>query len=366
MDINIKFMKLAINLAKKGIGYVNPNPMVGAVIVKDEKIIGQGWHEKYGGDHAEINALKDAKLNNYSDCTLYITLEPCSHFGKTPPCSDAIIEAGFKKVFVAMLDPNPLVAGSGVEKLRNAGIDIEVGILAEEAKWLNRSFIKFITTGKSYNILKVAMSADGFVTTEKGESQWITSEESRTEGHRLRAYSDAILVGRNTAEQDDPRLNVRNVAGRDPFRVVLDTDLKLPLTLKLFRDNTRQKTILFCSQRVANIPKAETLRVVGVKVEPVELNENGSINIIKVLDILAQKYKMSVIMIEGGAIVNSYFINNNLADEIQLFIAPMIFGSGKKAFENVTSKYLKDVRRYKTKYVAQCGNDAHFIMVRND
>ena len=219
MILNEKFMKIAIELAKKGIGNVNPNPLVGAVIVKDGKIIGQGYHERYGEGHAEVNAFKSLD-DDPTGATMYVTLEPCFHYGKTPPCADRIIENKISKVIIGMVDPNPLVSGKGIEKLKNAGIEVEVGILEEECRKINEVFIKYITTKKPFVVMKTAMSLDGKIATKTGESKWITSEKSRLQVHILRNKFSGIMVGVNTIIKDNPELTCRVVEGNNPIRII--------------------------------------------------------------------------------------------------------------------------------------------------
>ena len=225
-------MQTAIALARKGIGKTSPNPAVGAVIVKNGRIIGKGYHKKAGRAHAEINALKQAGIKA-KGAEMYITLEPCNHFGRTPPCTDVIIKAGIKKVFIGMKDPNPLVAGKGVRRLRSAGMDVEVGILEDECRGINEAYIKYITTKTPFVTLKLASTLDGKIATAAGESKWITGEDARRFAHRMRREADAVMVGIGTVLKDNPELTTRLVKGKDPIRIVVDSQLRIPVNAKV-------------------------------------------------------------------------------------------------------------------------------------
>lgn len=354
-------MKYALKLALRGRGKVSPNPLVGAVILENGKVAGEGWHEEFGGPHAEVNAIRNAGKDDFSGCTIVLNLEPCAHEGKTPPCTDLIIENKFSRVVAGMQDPNTQVAGKGFEKLRDAGIDVEYGLLEEECKWLNRFFIKHITTGMPYIISKAAQSLDGVVALSNGESKWISSEESRRRVHVLRSHVDAVLVGRQTAETDNPRLTVRHVKGRNPRRIFLDTNLSLPLGLDAFRDSTRYKTIVCCSEAAATSRKAENLKIAGVSVIPMALDSNGRIGLSKALRRLSDDMNISSIMVEGGAGIFSSLAREDLIDELQLFIAPKIFGSGKSAYSQFTIDSIEEALDMKIKGLSVSGGDIHII-----
>lgn len=222
--LNQEYMRLAIEIAKKGAGKVNPNPMVGAVIVKDERVIGQGYHKYYGGNHAEVNAFENLS-DNPEGATIYVTLEPCSHYGKTPPCVDKIIANKISKVVVGTLDPNPLVEGRGIKALKEAGIEVITGVLEEECKKLNEVFMKYILCKRPFVVLKTAMTLDGKIATESGESKWITSDKSRQEVHKLRNKLSAIMVGVNTVIKDNPELTCRLEGGKNPVRIIVDSKI---------------------------------------------------------------------------------------------------------------------------------------------
>ena len=239
-------MRRAIELAKKGGGYVHPNPLVGCVVVKDDEIIAEGYHEKYGEFHAERNALTRCQSET-KGASLYVTLEPCCHYGKTPPCTEIIIEKGIKKVFVGILDPNPLVAGKGVKILQDAGIEVEVGLCADEIHELNKVFLKYITTKRPYVIMKTAMTLDGKIAAFTGDSRWVTNEESRKMVHQLRGEMAGVIVGIGTVLADDPMLNVRLDGNHhQPVRIVVDSNLRIPIDSQLVKTAKKYRTIVAC------------------------------------------------------------------------------------------------------------------------
>ena len=315
------YMRRALELAAKGAGMVAPNPMVGAVLVADGRIIGEGFHEKYGGPHAEVNAINNVGEDDIAHIkkgTLYVTLEPCSHFGKTPPCSDLIIEKEIPEVIIATTDPNPLVAGKGIEKLKKAGCKVELGVLQEEAREQNRRFFTFHIKKRPYIILKWAQNKDGFIGIE-GEKVQISNDLSKVINHKWRSEEAAIMIGTKTAAVDNPQLNVRHwhITRKDfPVRVVLDRELKLPLSLHLF-DET-QRTIVFHQQ---NIP-SERKDNVGI---------DFSQNIIS--QILQHLHRLDIqsVIVEGGAQLINSFIEQNLWDEARVFIGNGYIKKGIKA-----------------------------------
>jgi diaminohydroxyphosphoribosylaminopyrimidine deaminase/5-amino-6-(5-phosphoribosylamino)uracil reductase len=355
-------MKRTFELAKNGLGFVSPNPLVGAVICRNGEIISEGWHSEFGGSHAEVNAIANSGLIDFSDCELIVNLEPCSHYGKTPPCTDLIIEKQFKKVVIAMTDPNPLAAGKGIEILKNAGIEVETGILENDAKYLNRFFSKHITYGTPFILAKVAQSIDGCIATLSGESKWITSDESRAYSHKLRSEVDAVLIGKNTAQKDNPKLNVRLAEGRNPKKIVLDTNLTLPLELELFRGDERENTFLCCSAKAASTRKADALRLVGVKVISSETNDEKKLDIEKLLRLLYINHQIGSVMVEGGTIIQSSFAKNDIIDEIQFFISPILIGGGLKSFGNLKINKLADSKKYTVTLLESLGNDIHLIL----
>ena len=330
-------MRRALELASRGRGKVSPNPMVGAVITDENgTIIAEGYHQKFGGPHAEAEALRQATGRDLSRATLYVTLEPCSHMGKTPPCADLVAASGVGRVVTAMRDPNPLVNGRGNKRLREAGLEVVVGVLENEAKRLNEAWIHFIKTGKPFITIKVAQSLDGYIALPGGESQWITGEMARQYVHHLRAGSDAILVGTRTALHDNPSLTVRNDAIHyAPKRIVLDRSLELPPHLKLFTDEFREMTTVFIGEDMSDVPRAHELRDAGIGVESIPVEGNPeNLRLDHVIDRLGRMNLASVLVVGGAAVIDT-MIAENLADKLILFIAPKLLGHGIKSFQRM-------------------------------
>lgn len=325
MDIN--FMKRALELAVKGTGFVNPNPLVGAVIVKDNKIIGEGYHEVYGGPHAEINAFNNA-TEDVTGATMYVTLEPCSHFGKTPPCVQVIVNNRISKVVIAMEDPNPLVAGKGIKILLESGIEVVTGVLEKESKNLNEIFLKYITSNLPFCMLKTAMTLDGKIATWNGDSKWITNEESRTYVHTLRHRFSAIMVGIGTILQDDPLLNTRltDRICSDPIRIIVDTNAKIPLDANVLNMKSSAGTILATTE-LASKEKLASLANKGVDIIITPLN-NNHVDLNYLMKALGER-KIDSILLEGGSELNHSAINSGIVDKIAAFIAPKIIGGNK-------------------------------------
>jgi len=317
------FIKRAINLASKARGRTSPNPMVGAVIVKNGRIIGEGYHKKAGQPHAEVIAIENAG-KEARGATLYVNLEPCCHKEKrTPPCTTAIIRAGIKRVVVATIDPNPLVMGRGISELRSAGIEVDdTGIMEDEARRLNEMYIKFITEKKPFVILKIAQSIDGKIATSSGESRWITGEKARRLVHQLRNEVDAVMVGIGTVKKDDPSLDCRIKDGRNPYRIILDGNLGISLDSKVLRHGDG-KTIIVTTRwvdkdRIKEIEKLQN-RVIVVK------DNDGLIDMIALMEELAKMNIVSV-MIEGGSSVSASALSSGVIDKVVFFISPMIIG----------------------------------------
>jgi len=324
------WMRECFALASKGAGNVSPNPLVGAVIVLHGRAVGKGYHKKFGAPHAEVNAIRDARAHHadLSGATMYVNLEPCAHYGKTPPCADAIVREGITRVVVAMGDPNPLVSGKGIGVLRSAGVKVVSGILRTEAEKFNDKFVKYITTGFPFVALKVAHTSDGFIAKNDGTSKWISSKESRKIVHRLRSEYDAVVVGRGTAAIDNPRLTVRSVKGRNPFRVVIDGMLRTPVDAAMFNDKFRNRTIVFFGD--AGNEKMDELRSRGIQLAQMKHSE-GVIPLADILKVLAGK-GIASLLVEGGQSIYRQFLNERLADKIYLFISPKKFGEGLSAF----------------------------------
>ena len=325
LEIDEFYMDKALELAIKGMGKTNPNPIVGSIIVKENKIIGKGYHEHYGQAHAERNAIKNA-IDDVSGSTIYINLEPCAHYGKTPPCVDLIIEKKIKRVVIGMLDPNPLVAGKSIEKLRKNNIEVIVGIREEECRKINEIFIKYITSKLPYVIIKSGISLDGKIATYTGESKWITSKDSRIHGHELRNKMTGIMVGINTIVLDNPMLTYRGEKeGRNPIRIVLDSNLRIPIESNVIRYNNGN-TIVACIKN-SNNSKKIFLENIGIKI--IETNEDdGEVDLKELMKKLAEE-KIDSILLEGGGTLNYSALKKGIVDKVRFYIAPKIIGGEK-------------------------------------
>lgn len=318
-------MRRAIALAEKGRGFTSPNPVVGAVIVKNGAIIGKGYHRKFGQAHAEVNALDQAGVAARG-ATLYVTLEPCSFYGKTPPCVDRILASGVQRVVVGMVDPNPLVNGKGIAMLRAQGVEVTGNVLEAEAWELNPGYIKHITSGVPFITVKIAQTLDGQIATCSGHSRWITTEAARIEAHRIRAANDAILIGVGTVLTDDPQLTVRHVKGRTPRRLVLDSELKIPLDSKLLSDELTEQTIIVTTA-ASSTDKVKRVQDKGAEVLITEADRNGQVDIHKLMPKLGAKGITSV-LVEGGNRVFTSIFKSRIVDRLICFIAPKITGLG--------------------------------------
>lgn len=321
-----KYMRLAMQLAGNAIGRTSPNPLVGAVIVKDNRVVGCGWHRKAGTPHAEVHALNQAgELAQGAD--VYVTLEPCAHYGKTPPCAKALVEAKVKNVYGGLLDVNPKVAGKGFKILEDAGIHVEYGFLQDELRKQNEVFFKWIEHKKPFIVLKAAMTLDGKIATATGQSKWITNETSRAYGYKLRDIYDGIMVGINTVIEDNPMLTARVDGGKNPIRIVVDSSLKIDINANVVQDKLA-KTIIATTDK-ANKDKILKLQAQDVDVIVVDKDENDKVDIEKLLDILGQQNICSI-LVEGGATLSGSFVAKKLVDKVYFFIAPKIIG-GKEA-----------------------------------
>ena len=321
-----KYMRLAMQLAGNAIGRTSPNPLVGAVIVKDNRVVGCGWHRKAGTPHAEVHALNQAgELAQGAD--VYVTLEPCAHYGKTPPCAKAFVEAKVKNVYGGLLDVNPKVAGKGFKILEDAGIHVEYGFLQDELRKQNEVFFKWIEHKKPFVVLKAAMTLDGKIATATGQSKWITNETSRAYGYKLRDIYDGIMVGINTVIEDNPMLTARVDGGKNPIRIVVDSNLKIDINANVVQDKSA-KTIVATTDK-ADKDKILKLQAQNVDVIVVDKDENDKVDIEKLLNILGQQNICSI-LVEGGATLSGSFVAKKLVDKVYFFIAPKIIG-GKEA-----------------------------------
>jgi diaminohydroxyphosphoribosylaminopyrimidine deaminase/5-amino-6-(5-phosphoribosylamino)uracil reductase len=319
-----QFMRLALQEARKGVGRTSPNPCVGAVIVKNGVIIAKGYHKKAGTAHAEINAIRNS-AETLTGATLYVTLEPCNHTGRTPPCSKAIVECGLARVVVGMTDPNPQVDGGGIDFLRRQGLEVSCGVLEQECQALNYPFIKHITQGIPWTIMKAGVSLDGKLNYQHGHSGWITGEKSAREVHKLRNRVDAIMVGRKTVEIDNPALTTRISRGpsKDPIRIILDSELSTPLASKVYHLDSSAPTWVFCA---ADVPeyKKEGFRNLGIRLMLIDRTEHG-LDLRQLLQVLGKENICSV-LVEGGARLHGAFLREKLFDFAHLFYAPVFAG----------------------------------------
>ena len=332
-----KYMDLALELAEKGKGYVNPNPMVGAVVVKDGEIVGKGWHKFYGGPHAEVYALEEAGAKA-EGATIYVTLEPCSHFGKTPPCAEKIKKMKIKKCVIACLDPNPIVAGRGKKILEEAGIEVVVGVREKEAKELNKVFMKYITEKNPYLFLKCAITLDGKIATNERDSKWITNEKAREKVQFLRHEYMSIMVGINTLINDNPRLTARIENGINPFRIVVDPHLCTPLESNFVNMVDDNKSIIITSKENEKNDKIKELENKNVKIIYMEGFDFSVDKILKKIGEL----KIDSVLLEGGSYLISKAFKENRIDGGEIFIAPKILGGGLPFIDGFDFKEIKD------------------------
>jgi diaminohydroxyphosphoribosylaminopyrimidine deaminase/5-amino-6-(5-phosphoribosylamino)uracil reductase len=326
-DSDTAFMRLAIREAKKGIGRTSPNPIVGAVVVKEGRVVGKGYHHRAGTPHAEVHALKTAG-NLAAAGSLYVTLEPCNHIGRTPPCTRAILASGISRVVIGMADPNPAVAGNGATYLRQHGLAVVMGVLEDRCRQMNRPFIKHSTTGMPWVILKAALSIDGKLATSTGHSGWISGEKARAEVHRLRDRVDAIMIGSGTAASDDPSLTARLVGrkGSDPLRVVVDTELQMKTTARMLRQQSAAPTWIFCADDLENQQSERRLAAAGAVIKKVARQADGNLSLQEVLAELG-RCQINSVLVEGGGRIHSSLLRTGLADEAYFFHAPVLLGN---------------------------------------
>jgi diaminohydroxyphosphoribosylaminopyrimidine deaminase/5-amino-6-(5-phosphoribosylamino)uracil reductase len=320
-----EYMKLTMNLAKKGRGKTSPNPLVGAVVVKNGQIIGKGYHKRFGQPHAEVNALK-ACGDRAKNATLYVNLEPCCHYGKTPPCTDLIIKSGIGKVVCATLDPNPQVNGKGIRTLKKAGVVVNLGILEEEARKLNEIYLKFITTRLPFVIMKVAQTLDGKIATKFGDSKWITQEDSRRFVHSLRSQVDAVLVGANTVKRDDPELTIHQAKGETPLRIILDSSGEVSNQAKIIKKSQDKKTIVVTTDDKMKKKFNEKVRIWKIK-----KGKDGKVNLAQLLEKMGEN-QIASLLVEGGNQVFTSFLKEKFVDKIYYFLSPRILGKGLDSF----------------------------------
>lgn len=361
-----KWMALALDIAERGAGHVSPNPLVGCVVVsKQGKKIGQGFHERYGQAHAEVNAIRSVKRKEQlKEATLYVTLEPCSHHGQTPPCCEFIADYDFERVVVAMQDPNPEINGEGISYLKKQGIQVEVGLMKEEAEKLNEFFLHYHRYGRPFVTLKIAQTLDGYLAAPDGNSEWISGFQSREVVHEWRSRYDAVMVGRNTALNDNPRLTVRHVPGRQPKRVVLDGPLVLPDSLNLFTDQYEEKTILFTYNKTKlkdeDDPMLKMLESDYFRGNTILVDKkDGHVNLDQVFKKLGQESVTSV-LVEAGQTLASALLRKKLVDKLACFIAPKVLGGGAKSITGTNILRMSEILELKQPKWQKVGRDMLF------
>ncbi len=344
MDKKEQYMKRAIDLAKKGMGRTSPNPMVGCVVVKNDRVISEGYHESCGGFHAERNALLNCK-EEANGADIYATLEPCCHYGKTPPCTEIILESGIRRVFIGNKDPNPLVAGKGIRMLRDNGVVVETGILEEDCGKLNEIFFHYIKHGTPYIAMKYAMSIDGKIATRTGDSKWITGEEARKHVHMLRKQYTGIMAGIGTVLADDPMLDCRLEEGVNPTRIICDSRLSIPLESRIVRTAREIPTMIAFCKGLEDKAKAEELKKAGATL--LETNGENRVNLKELMKVLGEK-KIDGILVEGGGTLHGALLSSGLVQKVYAYMAPKIIG-GKEAGSPVEGEG------------AACMKDAYFL-----
>jgi len=342
-------MGLAIRLAEKGRGLTSPNPMVGCIIVKRGRIVGRGWHKKAGTEHAEVLAISEAG-KKAANSTMYVNLEPCSHWGRTPPCTEKIVEAGVREVIIGMKDQNPLV--DGFRELKFRGLKTKIGILEKEAKKLNEAYIKYIKNKRPFVIVKVAMSLDGRIATSTGSSKYITSREARTYVHGLRSEVDAVMVGLNTVLRDNPELTPRLVKGKDPMKIVVDSKLKIPKSCNLMKEPAK---LIIAATNKAPKSSIKRLQHKGATVI-IAKSKNGMVDLEDLMKQLG-KHEITSVMIEGGSQLNSSAIKAGVVDKVLIFTAPKLIGNGIGAIGSLGIKKISDAIDLKNPVCRRIGRD---------
>ena len=370
-DLDERYMGKAIALARLGQGKTAPNPLVGAILVKNGRVIGEGWHECFGQSHAEVNAIQSAEKShkNLVDATLYVNLEPCCHHGKTPPCTELIIRSGIARVVIGIMDPNPLVAGKGVDALQKAGISVTTGVQEEDCRRLNEIFIHFITKRRPFVTIKAAVSLDGKIAAYTGASRWITGEPARREVQELRKQCTAVMVGVNTVIEDDPELTCRLLGGRNPLRIILDSNLRIPRKSKVLaglrsiQNQQKEKaaatgvqTILACTEE-ADTQAAKELEAVGAKVLRCR-SKSGQVDL---MDLMRRLGSLGIdsILLEGGGTVNAAAFSQGIVNRLLLYMAPKILGgaSAKTFVEGLGAPSPDCAQQFRIQDVGLCGED---------
>jgi len=356
-EFHTAIMNECLRLAAKGRGAVSPNPMVGAVIVRLGKIVGRGYHKRFGGPHAEVNALRSCR-GSLRGATMYVNLEPCCHHGKTPPCTDAIIRSGIASVIVGMRDPNPLVGGKGIRALRRAGISVATGVQLNACNELNEAFIKHVTTGLPLVTVKIAQSVDGAIADYAGNGHWITGKEARKDGHLRRTESDAILVGAGTVARDNPRLTVRHVRGRQPLRVLLDGNLSVGTRARVFSGARKNPVVIVTTEKsfIRHRRKVTVLGRKGVTFMIFKGEREGKIPVREVLMALGRR-GISSVLVEGGPITWGSFLNANSVDNLLIYTAPLLLGGNRRGFAALHPLGLSGGVRLRESAYSRIGDD---------
>ena len=360
-------MQRCLDLAMRGAGLVSPNPLVGSVVVgHDGQMLGEGWHQQYGGPHAEYHAIHEALRNHgpeaLKEATIYVNLEPCSHFGKTPPCADLILQYGIPRVVIGMVDPHPAVQGRGIQRLRDKGLELTVGVLETTCKRLNEAFTHHIRSAKPLITLKVAQTLDGRIATASGNSKWVSGKAARTQVHEWRARLDAVLIGSGTARFDNPALTIRHTTGRQPYRIVLDREGVLPENLELFSDEHVTKTIAVVSENADPVYRSRLIASGGhVIASP---TKNNHLDLHALLGILGQKNAatptIQSILVEAGPRLSTALFEQDLVDRYFLFIAPKLIGNGMPVLNGLSIDKMADALAFPESTWEQIGDDMLF------
>lgn len=348
------YMRSALKLARKGKGHVSPNPLVGAVIVKNNRIIGQGYHKRYGGPHAEVNAINSA-CESIAGATLYVNLEPCCHEGKTPPCVESIIKHKIGKVVIGSIDSNPLVSRRGLNYLLSHGIKVTTGVLEDECRRLNEIFFYYMETGMPFITVKYAQTLDGRIATASGQSQWISSGAALKFAHQLRAEHDAVLAGMGTVFKDNPELTVRHIRGRNPLRLVVDSSLKIPLDAKILQNLSGAKTLV-ATTKTGDDQQFQRIADSGAEIITIDADEHGTVDLKKFFKYLATR-GVSSVLVEGGAQVITDVLKNNLASRLVSIIAPKIIGKGIETVGDLQINDLNCAKILSFKKIKRIGPD---------
>lgn len=350
------FMRIALREAVKGMGFVSPNPLVGAVAVKGEQVIGKAFHRRFGEAHAEIALLEKLSPEQVRGATIYVNLEPCCHIGKTPPCTDALIRSRAARIVIGHEDPNPLVGGKGIAQLRAAGIEVVVGILEAEARRINAPFLTYMTKNRPWILLKVAQSLDGRIALHNGQSRWITGEKSRTEVHRLRAQLDAVMVGSQTVLDDDPELTVRHIEGRDPYRIIVDSRLRISPKAKVLRQSDRVRTWVLATPE-ASVENTKAIEDTGAQIVTCPAGDDGKVQLPAAMRLLAER-GITSLFVEGGGTLHASFIKAGLFDKFIVAIAAKLIGAdGRPAIWDLGFDSLDQVPQFVVRRNRRIGKD---------